>query len=127
MKQLIVCLIGMMMISAGYAQMPKGGRQQMDPQKMSERTAEKISTELGLSKAKKDSVQIIFYSFYVNVKEVGRANSEMIKVLEYERDLKMERLLTAEQYNEYLKIMEEMKKRRASGPQGPNGPGGRRF
>lgn len=99
------------------AQRPNSNFPAMDPDNMASKTISKLEEKVSLSPAVRDSVRAVLVNFFTSMEKSRKSNARVdIQELEAQRDEKVKNLLTDEQYQTYLNLMEEHKPKRKGGP-----------
>jgi hypothetical protein len=115
----VLCIFSFISVNA---QRPDNRCQNIDPQKLSIEVSKRIGSELELKPDIQDSIKTIFYIYYLNMKEAGRANFELKKMLEFERNEAVKNLLSNDKFDKYLVLIDKIKEEKNIGPKGPQGP-----
>ncbi len=122
-------LIAIVLLSSTIMRAQEPNPPKFNPKEMAAQTVLDLTKQIAITPAIQDSLDITFFAFFSEMKN-GRESGTRpdIEKMEADRDSKVKKLLTDEQYNVYQKFMEEKKPRRV-GPEGDrmhNQPEGRR-
>jgi len=103
MKNLLVITLIALLSCSGRAQ------EKPDKKERAQKLMTEMDNRLDLTEDQETEVKVIFKDFAESAKELGKGNREERQTLAEERDQKMSKVLSAEQYEEYLIFIEEKK------------------
>ena len=125
MKKVVLTMVALMSVVSLFAQEPE--HRKFDPEERAKATVSKMSEEITLQFKEQDSLKVIFTKFYTEVgKSMQSQDFSTIKKLKSDRDAKVKTLLSAANYEAYLKFMDKERDERPAGrSRGEGGRGGR--
>lgn len=98
------------------AQRPNSNFPAMNAGNVASKTISELEEKVSLSPAVRDSVKVVLVNFFTSMEENRKSNARVdIQELEAKRDEKVKKILTDEQYQIYLNLMEEHKPKRGGG------------
>ncbi|MEI6508090.1 MAG: hypothetical protein WCO54_06360 [Bacteroidota bacterium] len=129
-----VLLMVVLFVSVRLCAQDWNGGEQLTSDERAEKFIQKMNESVPFKKAKKDSVILVFKTFYDELQLYNTAqNKEVIKVLTQKRDNNVKQILANDElYSKYIQYMEdlrlkrqkEMEQYRNNGQQNMRQPGG---
>jgi hypothetical protein len=111
----IALICGIFLTGSLYAQGPGPGQhwEGASADEKSEKISEKLDVKLDLNEEQKVAVKKAYYDFFLEMDEAREEHRLKMKALHEEnaaiRDTEIEKSLTETQYEEYLKLRDEMR------------------
>ena len=112
-KQILFFLFGIFLTAANYAQGYKG-EQGPSEEERTKKIVDDLSRKIKLSSSKKDSLKVVLTNFFEDMRVYGKqGDKNIVEGLEKIRDDKVKKILpVADDFNAFLKIIEDLKNRK---------------